>query len=121
MLNFADIINNPDWVQAFQVTRSSGEFAAGGWTEFPPQMLTIYGATYPSTNEELQQVPEGDRVTGTITIWSAQQIFRTHRDGDTPGISDKILWQGNLYKISTVMPYVDYGVWGAIAVRMTGD
>ena len=116
-----DIILDPDFAQGYVVTRSSGDFSEGGWKESTPTSINMVGPIYPSTQKELQQVPEGDRVTGMVTFLSTQQIYVTHRSGTKPGTSDKILWQGDYYRIVSIMNWSDFGVWLAIGCRIAGD
>lgn len=119
MINVGEIINDPDLCQSFTVSRSSGQFGAGGWMENAPTSLTLLGVITPSTADELQQVPEGDRVTGAMTFYSTVILFETHDDSQS-GTSDILTWRGQKYRIVRVFPYEDYGYNKAVAVRMQG-
>ncbi len=120
MLNVSRILSHPLIAQTFTVHRSSGQFAAGGWTENAPSSITISGAAYPSTVRDLQAIPEGDRVSGMMTFLSPQPIYLTHAAG-TPGTSDQIEWKGEFYRIIQIMDWSDYGYYMGIGARMMGN
>lgn len=120
MINIAEVITDPDFAQAYTLTRSSGQFGAGSWMENTPTTVSMYGPIVPTSDEDLQQVPEGDRATGMLTFYSTERIYRTHTDG-TPGTSDIITWQGDKWRVIYIKNLSDYGAWKAIAARMTGS
>ena len=109
---------NAQW---YDVYRSEGEFAEGGWVEIiqsPPSFL-MHGIIVPASAKELKMVPEADRPEAAMMFWSSVEIYTT-RNGTTEGTSDKILWQNEYYRILQVNPYVDYGFWSAMGVRIKG-
>jgi hypothetical protein len=118
--DMSDIVNDPDFAQAFTVTRSFGRFAAGGWQEVNTTTLSMWGALVPLNEKELLQLPEGDRVKGSIKVYCSSELFVTHANAPS-GVSDKITWKGEEYRIASLMPFMDYGFWSVIAVRITGD
>ena len=46
------------------------------------------------------------------------EIF--HTDASLGQISDKIRWQGKVYRVVSVGTYNDFGFWTAVAVLMAG-
>jgi len=124
MLNVADIITDLDMAQSYTINRSSGSFGlatatSGSWQE-TFSTVAGYGPIYPSTNKELQQVPEGDIVTAAMTFLNTQPLYTT-RNGQYKGTSDQLVWQGESYRVIALLLYQDYGYYGAIATRMAGD
>ena len=112
--------------QALTIVRSVGSFVAGRWTESSPEEIEISGVCYPSSNKELQMMPEGDRVTGAITFITVNEIFTTHGtkgsgSPDDAGISDKIEWNGEYYRVLWSNPFKDYGYYLSIGERIAGD
>ena len=107
--------------QVLKVYRSSGQFIKGKWTESPqsPLYLEIQGIAYPSTEKELDMVPEGDRIKGAITFLSVEEIYTTSRS--LSGISDELEWNGERYKILSLLPWKDYGYYMSIGERIKGD
>lgn len=119
-LDFSDLPIDPDFAQSFTVLRSNGSFVAGLWTEGTPLEIPMYGTIYPSTQREIQQVPEGDRVTGMTTFVATQPIYTTHVSS-TQGICDRITWHGDSYGIISVFDYSDFGgVYVAVGTMLTG-
>jgi hypothetical protein len=119
MINMAELITDPDFAQSYVIVRSSGAFALGGFISTPFSIPAV-GPIVLATERDLDQVTEGDRVTGAMKFYSLGPIYQT-RAGDNPGLSDTIHWRGDNYRIAKVFPYVDYGWYEAIGVRMTGD
>jgi hypothetical protein len=124
MINLASIVSDPDFAQALTVTRSNGgSWQLGNWIN-NTESINWFGIVQPSTPEELEQVPEGDRVKGAMSFHSEQVIYETHTDGPTDpnaGISDLITWQNQIYRIVKVFPWEDFGYYKAIGVRKSGQ
>lgn len=122
LLNVGRILNSKNFSQTFTVYRENGSWQAGRWvsTEAPLQMI---GAITAASPLDLNQVSEGDRVTGVMCFYSQQEIFTTHAGESTEadGTSDQIVWNGDRYRISSVMPWSDYGYYKALGVRMMGE
>lgn len=119
MLNLSELLIDPDFAQPFTIQRSSGSFQLGGF-QSTVTMIGAVGAITVASEQDLDQVPEGDRVTGAMTFYTATPLFRTHADGGAPGLSDVLLWRGDAYRIQKIWPYADYGYYKAVAVRTSG-
>ena|SRR6185312_15402673 len=123
MIQIGSVVDDPAFAQPrpFIVHRSTGYFGLGGWQNTVSD-IEMTGTIQPASAKDLQQVPQGDRVTGIIAIWSQQQIYTTHDTNsvETPGVSDIIEWQGDKYRVQSSVPWVDAGYWKVIAVRMSG-
>jgi hypothetical protein len=122
LLNVGRIINSPNFSQTFTVYRESGSWKAGRWVSSETQ-LTMFGTITAAGALDLNQVSEGDRVTGVMCFYSQQEIFVTHasEQGISDGTSDQIEWNGDRYRISSVTPWSDFGYYKAIGVRMVGE
>ena len=107
--------------QTFKVYRSEGEFREGGWVEITPspEYFEVVGIVVPANEKELRQLPEADRIIGTMMFWSPVEI-KTTRVGDYDGTSDKLEWRGELFKVVNVGQYVDYFGWPSMAQRIEG-
>lgn len=119
MINFANVINSQSFSQPFTILRQSGSFGAGGWIVGTPAEVSASGVIYPSTAIEINQVPEGDRVSGMTTFLSSTPFTLSHNAG-TPGTSDRIVWHGDTYKIIQILDFTDYGFNAAVGVRIAG-
>lgn len=115
-----DVILNAAYMQSFVVYRSNGEWVNGRWVEGTPTQITMRGVIDVASEKDLRQVLEGDRIQGAMVFYSTQLIYVTHNNG-TSGISDKIMWRNEYYKIRSVGNYMDYGFCKAIGERIVGD
>lgn len=123
MINLGELTYDPDFAQEFDIVRTTGYWGAGGWVNNQPNIITTMGIIQPATEEDLQQVPEGDRVIGSMSFISATEMLHSHTEGGddpTAGISDKIIWRGNTYRVAGVWPWADYGFWKSVGVRVEG-
>ena len=119
MIDVSDILSDPDFATQFTVTRSTGVFAKGGW-QSTPRTLVLTGVANTASGNDLQQVPEGDRVTGTLTFYATQPLYAT-RAGAQAGVSDTITYQGDVYRLAKVWDRSPNGFFKAIGVRTSGE
>jgi hypothetical protein len=123
MINVGRIVNSRNFAQSsgFTVYRQTGTWVAGRWV--PDELIIRMQGTVTAMNpKDLTQVPEGDRVTGIMCFYSQQQIYTTRAAGTDPGgTSDEIVWQGERYRVSSVVPWSDFGYYKAFGVRMVSD
>jgi hypothetical protein len=123
MINISEIITDPDFMQQLAVQRSSGAFVLGGY-QSTVTSIPMPGIVIVAKDQDLDTVPEGDRIGGAMAFYTLQEVFETNVAGGlsgTSGISDVITWRGQNYRIADVKPYADYGYWKSIGVRMTGE
>ena len=124
MINLSEVVNDPDFAQDFSIQRSSGgSWQAGKWIT---AIINVpgYGVIQPATPEELEQVPEGDRVKGALSFHSEQPLYETHTTAPNDqfaGTSDMVTWQGQKYRFVKLFPWEDFGYYKAIGVRMSGQ
>ena len=125
IVDLSEVASDPEIGDCFIVQRQSGLPGAGGWIANPPQIIQAYGIVTVATPKDLEMLPEGDRVRGSLHIIYGQQLYVTHEDnlaGAHSGTSDQILWGGLLYRVQAVEPWGPMvGFWHAIAARMLGS
>ena len=113
-MNLSSVVNSPRLnAQAYTIQRSTGSFVLGGYQSVPTP-VPGFGVISVASAKELQQTPEGDSALGAMVFRNSQPLYTTN----TTGISDIIEWQGDNYRIQNVEPWVDYGYFKAIGVRM---
>ena len=117
--NFSAITQRFSLSQSFTILRTTGAFAAGGWVENTPTEIPAIGVIVVADDEALAQVPEGDRVTGLLQIITDQQLHATSEGAGA--ISDKVVWHGDTYRVTSLAPWGDFGFCSAILVRVTGS
>jgi len=113
MMNVGRIVNSPRLSQSFTVYRKGGSFVAGRWTP-TESAITVRGVITVSTSDDLEQIPEGDRQKGAISVYSTSQLIVT----DATGTSDEIEWRGNRWRAMQLFAFADYGYYKVIAVKM---
>lgn len=121
MIDLSRVMYNPKISQDFVVNRKVGDWQNGRFVETGNYNLTLTGIITPASGEEIMQQPEGDRATGMMKFKSDQQMYVTHNKdnkGDS-GTSDEITWNGTPYRVLSVDPWGDYGIWVAFGVAMT--
>lgn len=120
MINVARLLSRPAFSQSFTITRLTGSVLKGDFITTPETFETT-GIIRPANTKDIQMVPEGDRVTGMVTVYTSTQLYVTRRTGsNSPGLSDEITWQGEQYKIIQTANYSDYGYFKSMAVRKLG-
>jgi len=120
MIDVADIINDPDYAKDYTILRSNGFFDEGGFTETITE-IPDYSAVLPTNTKDLEQVPEADRISGSMTFYSSIPLFVTRNNDTDRGNSDKLRFKNELYKIVKLLDYSDFGLYKAIATRISGN
>lgn len=126
MINVKRVVLSRNFAQpqGFTVYRQSGRWVRGVWTPGEEQVLTLPGTVIVASADDLEQVPEGDRVKGAKAFYSPQPMYTTRADGGDSGqggTSDEMEWRGDRYRIYSVAPWENFGYYKAIGVRMRGD
>ncbi len=117
-VDLSEVALDADLGTAVTIIRQTGSFAAGGWQVLSTQRIQAFGVIGIASPEALEMIPEGDRVAGSIEFVVNQPIYETLASNS--GVSDKIEWNGNMYRVQAVAPWVLNGFYDAILVRMTG-
>lgn len=117
-VNLARVVHSPRMSQKITILRRGGSWQYGTWVQDEnPTELSMRGIVTMANAKDLQQVPEGDRLTGAIKILTTERIYITS-DGE---ITDMVFWRGARYRIVTVTPDIDYGFYRSIGSRLDGD
>jgi hypothetical protein len=122
-MDLSEVLNDQDTCQTFTILRSQGgTFAAGGWQEPAPQSLSAYGVVSIADAKTIETVPESDEIHEAIVVNSVSPMYTT-RAGQIggPATADKIVWNGETYRVLKSHNYASRGYWWAIAGRMAGD
>jgi len=132
--DLAFVVDDGVLSESYSIIRSTGSFQLGGWTT---SSVTIpgWGVVSVATPEDLEMIPEADRITGSMVFHSQQRIYLTQLDteqGDPNGggssgidpdqrVSDIIDWGYTKWRVLQVFPYPNRNFWKAIAVRLAGN
>lgn len=124
MINVGRIVSGRN-AQSFTVCRQSGSWQDEGWVQ-TENKIPFKGTITIAKGKDLAQIPEGDRTGGEIAVYSTQALYDTHAENDPitnakPGTSDEVIWHKDRYRLFDVKPYVDYGYYKGIGIRMVGN
>lgn len=117
MLDMSDVILNPDIAQTFTVYRRTGSWNDGRWAG-TESSISVEGVVSVASPEDLQQLPEADRLSSTMVFHATVPLYAEDKTQDI--VADEMLWNGRRYRTVTVYPYGDYGYYKALAARMGG-
>lgn len=109
MINVSDIVSDGDLAapQPFQVLRSTGTWASGGFTSAVTETLELTGPVQQATDKEVSMLPEGDRVSQVMSFWATVPLYTTRGKLPSPTLhteTPKGTVPGMLFTLSTVPP-----------------
>ena len=117
-IDLSDVVSDPALADAFIIERSQGGFVAGGWSNSVDR-IPAFGVVSVANQDELQMIPEADRITGARVFHSTQEMFVTGADRN--GLSDVLIFEDVKYRVYNVFGYGNRGYFKALAARMVGD
>jgi hypothetical protein len=115
-VDVTELFSDPDFASELTIVRTDGQWAPGGeFVRGEPEHIPCVGAAQPARPADLALVPEGERKSGAMTFYitNVYDLRLTGKDG----LSDRILWRGEVYKIVSVKQWQDYGWVKAVGVR----
>ena len=117
--DLSDVVFDSEMGEDFQIIRTTGSFGAGGWIPDTPCDIPAFGIIAVAGDEDLRQVPEGDRAEGSLVIFSQTRLFETL--ASKSATSDKVMWHGSLYRVQGRGPWSEWGFQNALLLRETGE
>lgn len=118
-LSLKEVAADPELGESFTILRQPGAFGPGGWVPTSgPIPINARGIITIADDRALEQVPEGDRVHGSIQIVTTTPMYTTLAVNSAT--SDQVLWFGNKYRVQSVGPWRRNGFYSVIMTRMTG-
>lgn len=124
--SLSEVVNDSELCEdgGFTILRSTGIFGQGGYQSTTTN-IPSYGVIDNASGDLLQQLPEADRIEGSIVIHTEAVIYETQDDqGDNDqqtGVSDIILWHGVKWMVNHVFDRSNRGYYSCIASRMRGN
>lgn len=119
MINVRELITDPDFCQKIKVTRTKAEI----YNYVPRQTQTSFFVTGIITiadDKDLQMLPQADRLSGAINVFTEQELYVTHYNSEENQayISDIIDFEGETYKVAYQLGDMQYGFCRSTCVRM---
>lgn len=118
MIDVSRLITDPDFCEPFTIRRRVGKWEAGRFVT-TPEDTAVNGIVEPTNGDDLEQVPEGDRVSGMMTFYTKQPVYLAQDKQQ----SDELIWRGKLYKAVQILDWSRHGFYKVIAsfVEVTPD
>lgn len=104
------LLQEPGCTQKITLSRRVGAWVGDGVWQDDAEATVVSGRgiVYPSTNDDLAALPEGERIIKSLTLYWAK----------TFEMNDRIDYDGEEYRVVKVEPYTKYGYNKAIAQVM---
>ena len=113
----SDCILDPDFSQEFSIARVTEGVDTKGRTTTSNVTIMCVGVIAPATAEQLERVPEADRSSEVIAIYSTTLLT----PGSTIYKPDVVTWRGGTYRVTSVMDFMDYGAGYCLALCSSRD
>lgn len=121
-LDVSDIVASPEFRQTVTVKRHGNGCYEGGrfvQDEFSFEIDAVVSAT---DERSLEMIPEGDRTDITKTIHTLERIYLTEYNeaNGKNQTSDTIIYNGDEYKVISLLEANDYGFCKAVISKIGG-
>jgi hypothetical protein len=116
-LDVSDLLSDPDIAgEAIDVTRTARTTSNTGRSVDTPTTFTTYGNVQPASARSVQTLPEEMRETAAISVTVPVKLVGLK----TSTSPDIITWDGNRYRVVSVMMYGNYGAgyWAATCTML---
>ena len=110
MIDVSRLITDPDFCEPFTIRRRIGHWEAGRFIAVPED-TAVTGIVEPTNGDDLEQLPEGDRVSGMMTFYTKQPVYLAQDKRQ----SDEIIWRGKTYKAQHILNWSRHGFYKVIA------
>ncbi|ALQ94898.1 hypothetical protein XFUD_07205 [Xylella fastidiosa] len=110
MLDLRPIFRNSKLAQRVQVLRRQGQYLPDGTWQQESVLDTVLAIIHPTTPDDLQLLPEGERHHPSKKIMSQDQI----------DVGDVLLYQDTRWRITQLSNWSEYGYYRGIAVGHDG-
>lgn len=117
MINLGELIHDPDFCDTFVIARHTASKWEKGRQEVQTKRIIMEGIVAPSTAQELETLPEGDRNNGMKTFYADSPFKLT----DTEQMADICIFRGHQYKLLQVFDYSSNGYYKAIGTLVGDD
>jgi len=108
----SDVLLDPDFCQEFTVTRATETVGTDGRTVASNASILCCGVITPATAEQLERVPEADRSSEIIAVYTSTPLT----SGSSTLLPDVVDWKSGTYRVVDVMDWTDYGVGYCVAL-----
>ena len=82
--------------------KGAGSYVDGVWQEATETTLTVNMKVQPAKEADLKMLPESDRSSGMVKVFSQDTALRTLQQGSSSYEADEFVWQGYRYQVVRV-------------------
>ena len=109
MISVQEVIPDPDMTdpQPFTISRSAGQWVAGGFQSTVVRTLQIFGTVRNATDKEVAMLPEADRVGRVRAFYATMPILTTRGYAPAPSVHAETptgAVPGTVYTLSALPP-----------------
>lgn len=125
MINIGELITDPDFAQPGGINIIRRKCEIVNHRPVPTEtVLNVPGIITIASDTSVEKLPEADRSTEDIHIFTHEQLFTTGRKDDVAVndyLSDIVIWQGVKYIVMKCMDDTQYGFCRSTATKLEQD
>lgn len=122
MINVSELINDPDFAQPGGVNFIRRKCTVVNHRPSVTETkMNVVGIITIADDTSVEMLPEADRSTESIHVFTYEQLFTTGRKDDTAVdgyLSDIVIWQGVKYKVMKCLDDSQYGFCRSTAEKL---
>ena len=125
MINIGELITDPDFAQPGGINIIRRKCEIVNHRPVPTEtVLNVPGIITIASDTSVEKLPEADRSTEDIHIFTHEQLFTTGRKDDVAVngyLSDIVIWQGVKYIVMKCLDDAQYGFCRSTATKLGQD
>ena len=125
MINIGELITDPDFAQPGGINIIRRKCEIVNHRPVPTEtVLNVPGIITIASDTSVEKLPEADRSTEDIHIFTHEQLLTTGRKDDVAVndyLSDIVVWQGVKYIVMSCMDDTQYGFCWSTATKLGQD
>lgn len=125
MINIGELITDPDFAQPGGINIIRRKCEIVNHRPVPTEtVLNVPGIITIASDTSVEKLPEADRSTEDIHIFTHEQLLTTGRKDDTAVdgyLSDIVIWQGVKYIVMKCLDDTQYGFCRSTATKLEQD
>lgn len=125
MINIGELITDPDFAQPGGINIIRRKCEIVNHRPVPTEtVLNVPGIITIASDTSVEKLPEADRSTEDIHIFTHEQLLTTGRKDDVAVndyLSDIVIWQGVKYIVMSCMDDTQYGFCRSMATKLGQD
>lgn len=111
MLDISYLLLDSDFTTSFELLERTTQFVDGEYVAGEPTITIMRGTVRPTSDKDLEMLPETDRISGTTTFWVKGRVELNINETLPP----LLRYKGLTYKATHVLDWSDSGFTKIIA------